>query len=233
MDIVYTVKDCLSCEELTYSLRSLANLPHDRVFIVGGCPKNINTDKVVFIPTLQNFSRYVNTMNSLGTVCRNKELSEKFILMNDDFFILKPITDPEQELNLCGGTIESCVKKIRERNGVETFYSMSMHQTDVYLKDIGIKTPLSYELHIPMVLEKTKLLKLFSLPYLTNSVLPHKRSLYGNLYLRESTEIEDVKVYGNYVPPPNDKFLSTEDNTWSQVKPQLEKLFPNKSIYEI
>lgn len=53
MDIVYLVKECRINEELTYSLRSLVNLPHDKVFLVGGCPTNIDKTKITHIPTLQ------------------------------------------------------------------------------------------------------------------------------------------------------------------------------------
>ena len=108
-----------------------------------------------------------------------------------------------------------------------------MHQTDVYLQDIGVKTPLSYELHIPMVLNKTKFLDLFSLPYITDAQLVHKRSIYGNLYLTNSHKIDDVKVYRDFEAPiGSDKFLSTEDISWPKVKPQIEALFSHKSIYE-
>ena len=41
MDIVYLVKNSRTNDELTYSLRTLVNVPHDKVFLVGGCPDNI------------------------------------------------------------------------------------------------------------------------------------------------------------------------------------------------
>ena len=234
MDIVYLVKNCVTDEELTYSLRSLVNIPHDKVFIVGGCPTNLNKSQIIYLPTVQGGNKYKNTTNGLRLVCEDSRLSDKFILMNDDFFILKPITDPESELNLCRGTIEEVLDKMRLRHNTDGPYMTAMRQTDIYLKDIGIEKPLSYELHTPIVLEKNKVLKLFCLPYITDSQLAHKRSVYGNLYLTKSKQIDDVKVYRDFFTPlGSDKFLSTEDISWPRVKTYLSKMFPEKSIYEI
>ena len=233
MDIVYLVKDTPINEELTYSMRSLKNIPHDKVFMVGGCPNNINQNRIIYVPTVQGLNKYKNTTHSLKTICQDSRLSGDFILMNDDFFILKPIEEPIKELNLCRGTIKEVLEKMRTRHNTDGLYMTSMRQTDIYLQDIGVKTPLSYELHIPMVLNKTKFLNVFSLPYITDSILTHKRSIYGNLYLSNSEKIDDVKVYKDFSTPiGSDKFLSTEDISWPKVKPQMHNLFPNKSIYE-
>lgn len=234
MDIVYLVKNSPINEELTYSLRSLVNLPHHQVFVVGGCPANLNRDKIIYVPTLQGGNKYKNTTLSLKTVCQDSRLSGDFILMNDDFFILKPIKDPISELNLCRGTIKEVLEKMRTRHNTDGPYMTSMHQTDVYLQDIGVKTPLSYELHIPIVFNKTKFLDVFSLPYITDSILAHKRSVYGNLYFTNSVKIDDVKVYRDFETLiGSDKFLSTEDISWPKVKPHIHTLFSNKSIYEL
>lgn len=230
MDIVYLVKNCYDNEELTYSLRSLANLPHDKVFMVGGCPKNIDKSKIIHIPVIQTGDRYKNTENGLKCACKDNRLSEDFILMNDDFFILKPIKDVFEELNLCRGSIKSVLEKIPQG----TPYWSSMNQADIFLKDLGYSEPLSYELHIPMVINKTKFLGMFLLNYIGSISSGQQRSLYGNMFLRDSKVVGDVKVYRDkFVPLGSDKFLSTEDTSWPRVKTYVEKLFPNKSEFEI
>ena len=234
MDIVYLVKDCYLNEELTYSLRSLKNIPHDKVFIVGGFPTNLKRESLVHIPVLQGNNKYRNTTNNLKHICSNKAISEDFILMNDDFFILKPVV-PE-ELNLCRGYIDDVICEYVRRYG--EFYSQyirEMKQAKIFLEDLGIKKPLSYELHIPMVINKQKFLDIFSIPHIDalgdNS---QKRSIYGNLYCKNSKVINDVKVFNDYFYPlGSDKFLSTEDNSWSKTKQYVNSLFPEKSIYEI
>lgn len=235
MDIVYLVKNSSTNEELTYSLRSLVNLPHDKVFIVGGCPTNIDKTKIIHIPTLQGNNKFHNTTKSIQVACYNESLSEDFILMNDDFFILKPITYIEEELNLCRGPIEEVEKEhLTRNNGQTNEYFTGMKQTRIYLQDLGFKCPLSYELHIPMVFNKKQLLDVFLLKHLDSLNMIQWRSIYGNIYLKNSQKIDDVKVYHNfYQPIRNDKFLSTEDMSWPRVKTYISKLFPTKSQYEL
>lgn len=235
MDIVYLVKNAPVNEELTYSLRSLVNLPHNKVFIVGGCPNNLDKTKVIHVPTVQGNNKFQNTTQAIQIICKNESLSEDFILMNDDFFILEPIRDPQKELNLCRGTIESVEKEYLERNrGFINEYFTGMRQTRIFLQDLGYKRPLSYELHIPMVMAKKRVLGLFSLDFLASVRTPHWRSIYGNLYLKNSEVIQDVKVLADfYRPIGSDKFLSSEDNSWPRVKTYISRLFPEKSQFEI
>ena len=235
MDIVYLVKNCYDNEELTYSLRSLSNLPHDKVFMVGGCPSNLNKQNIVHIAVAQGPDKFANTRHNIGLICENPSLSDDFILMNDDFFILKPIKDVNEELNLCRGKIEDVEKAYKMRyNGGSNDYLIGMHQTRVYLQDRGFLDPLSYELHTPMVMNKQKVLEMFTMPYLDSIKVLHWRSLYGNKYLKGSKVIEDVKlIYDYFYPLGSDKFVSSEDNTWPRVKTYVGKLFPEKSIYEI
>lgn len=234
MDIVYLVKNCVINEELTYSLRSLSNLPHNRIFIVGGISTNLNQSKVIYRPFLQGADKFANTTNGLKYICQDKDLSDDFILMNDDFFILKPITDPINELNLCRGTIQEVIQEIGHRYETGSPYLTGMKQTHIYLRDLGYSKPLSYELHVPMVINKKCFLALFSLPYIETIRKGHIRSIYGNTYLNDSQKIKDVKVHRDfYTPIGSDKFLSTEDNSWPSVKKYLERIFPEKSPYEI
>lgn len=234
MDIVYLVKNCVTNEELTYSLRSIVNLPHDKVFMVGGCPTNLDKSKLTHIPTTQGTDRYSNTTNGLKLICQDERLSENFILMNDDFFILKPIIDPETELNLFRGPIQEVIQEIGHRYETGSPYLTGMKQTHIYLRDLGYSKPLSYELHVPMVINKKRFLELFSLPYIESVRAGHFRSIYGNLYLQGSKQIRDVKVYRDfYTPLGSDKFLSTEDNSWPRVKNYLDRLFPDKGPYEL
>lgn len=229
MDIVYLVKECQECEELTYSLRSLVNIPHDKVFIVGGCPYNIDKSKVIHIPIYQPNSKYQNTTNNLKLICKDPRLSEDFILMNDDFFILKPVV--EEDLNLCRGTIREVLKEYKNKYGTND-YILGMEQTGIFLNDLGIIKPLSYELHIPMVMNKKNVLNMFSLPFINSLKVIHKRTLYGNLFYTNSKIIKDVKVLDANSQVKYDSFLSCSDSGWLFIKNYLSNLFPNKSIYE-
>lgn len=234
MDVVYLLKNSQTNEELVYSLRSLVNIPHDKVFLVGGCPSEINREKVIYVPVIQGGNKYLNTSNSLKVICEDSRLSKEFILMNDDFFILKPIKEPKEELNLCRGTIKEVIAEMESRLNCCTTYLAQMRETLQFLSNLGYKQPLSYELHIPIVMDKEKILGLFSRNYINNAVTSHKRSIYGNVYLWDSKPIKDVKVYANmFLPLGSDKFLSTEDMSWPRVSTFIKKLFPSKSPYEL
>lgn len=235
MDIVYLVKESETNEELVYSLRTLVNIPHDKVFLVGGCPKEINKEKIIHIPTRQSHNKYQNTTNSLEIACRDERISEEFILMNDDFFILKPIRDPQTELNLNRGTIREVLKEYNTNHSpYANNYVIGMWQTMIFLEEIGIKEPLSYELHIPTVMAKNRVLRAFQLPGIHSVRVIHKRSLYGNLFKTGSQKTEDVKIRRKNDPiNPESKFLSTADDTWPIVKPFIHGLFPEKGVYEL
>lgn len=229
MDIVYLVKECVENEELIYSLRSLVNIPHDKVFIVGGCPRNINKEKVIHIPILQTSSKYKNTTNNLKFICSQPNLSEDFILFNDDFFILKPIQ--LEDLNLCRGTVREVLKEYKNKYSLND-YIEGMEQTAIFLNDVGIQQVLSYELHIPMVMNKTNVLKMFSLPFINCLKVVHKRTVYGNLFYKNSKPIQDVKVLDKNSNIQYDKFLSCSDLGWFVIRDYMRNLFPYKSIYE-
>lgn len=231
MDIVYTLRACNVCEELAYSLRSLCNLPHDRIFFVGGFPNNINRNDIIYIPTVQNSTKWKNALQNIRIACQDERLSEDFILMNDDFFILKPVRD-YKELSLNQGTVADIYSQYQKR-GSSSLYAQGMKETAEYMYRLGIKMPLSFELHIPMIFNKRKLLETFRLPGVNDIAALHIRSLYGNIYIKDSVYRHDVKVLANDdFLGANDTFLSCGDFTWKKVKPFLEQLFPDKSKYE-
>ena len=232
MDILYTLKHGDVNEELTYSLRSLCNLPHDKVFFVGGCPSNINKNKIIHIPVEQKSTKWRNSTNNVRLACMDERLSDDFILMNDDFFILEPIADPVKELNVSGGTMQSVYDKVYEKYGKEINWCKGMRETRDLLQKQGIYNPLCYELHIPFIFNKSKFLAIFDIPGVQDINVLHKRSLYGNLHLKNTQMATDVKVRKEQEIPVGSKFISCSDKGFEVIKPILEKLFPQKSEYE-
>ena len=92
-DVVYLCRSGEN-EELRYSLRSLKNVPHGQVWIFGGAPSWIS-DRVNFVGVPQtdfNFrdawkTKFENTRRNLYTATQQPEVSEHFLLMNDDFYV--------------------------------------------------------------------------------------------------------------------------------------------------
>lgn len=231
MDIVYLVKKTLLNEELRYSLRSLVNLPHNKVFIIGDCPEFINEEKVYYIPNNKLNSRYETTTNHLKFACNCNELSNNFILMNDDFFILNPIN--EQDLNLNRGLLKNQVSFYHKNHRPLTNYDRLVENSFKELKNQGFENPISYELHTPMILNKNNFLSI--LPKLNNESLHCcKRSVYGNYFIKNSNTIKDVKILNNTIFNPKEErnLLSCSESCWEKIKPYIKEKFNEKCLYE-
>ena len=231
LDIVYFVKEGFMNEELRYSIRSVArNMPHKRIWIFGGCPTSIVPDVRVMVHQ-EGKTKWDRVRNMFKMAAENKELTNNFILFNDDFFVMKPTDriDP-----MYRSTLEDYIHVIESnfRNKM-TPYSKILRECDNELESLGA-TRYAYELHIPFIFNKKKLLKIiedFPDQHCT-------RTFYGNLYKIGGTKRSDVKVYNDR--PPFDykdqQFLSTDDpvvninnNVWRYIK----ATFPKKSEYEL
>jgi len=232
MDIIYPY--IKGDDEIIYSLRSLVNIPHNTVYIVGEKPEGIDLKKVCYIPFAQTKTKYKNTTEILKMMCNNSLVSDDFILMNDDFFILKEIKNPAEELNLYRGNAFKVYEHYVQKYG-ENGYSKGMLETAKLLQKMGIAYPLGYELHTPFVFNKSKFLKMFELEGVGDILALHKRTLYGNLYLKGGISMKDVKLFafsGTNIDAEQ-KFVSCSDTAWANLRIYLQKMFNTKSIYEV
>jgi len=228
MDLVYICRDGEN-EELRYSIRSaVKNLPHDKIWVVGGKPDWYTGNH---IQVNQTRSKYVNARNNLKAVCSEEGISDSFILMNDDFYIINKVRSVPY---MYSGTLDD---KIENREG--TFngnsYTTLLRETLGYLSRKKKSLILDYELHVPMVMEKKKLEKILKLSGLW-------RSIYGNIFDVGGIKIRDVKVYTKTNKFYNSSYdinnleydyLSSDDSSFEMVKSSvLEKRFPSKTVYE-
>lgn len=230
MDIVYFVREGDENEELKYSLRSLSNLPHNTVHIVGYKPSWVQNVNHIDIAQDKG-GKNLNTTNNMLMAAKNEAVSEDFILMNDDFFIMKPLSELPRYNR---GEIEDVAKYYKQ---YDSWYYRGMLDTREYMEKLGIKTSLSYELHIPMMFNKQNVTDMFEQYYSDQppvSVL-HKRSLYGNMFNYGGETIEDVKIYTkNGQFDIKSTFLSTQDNIWrdSAVGKFIRNRLTDKCKYE-
>lgn len=233
LDVVYFLKRTPS-EEIRYSLRTLKNLPHRNVWIYGYKPDWMTN--VEHIATVQNGTKWQNTSSMMGLVVNNRKISDKFIVMNDDFFILNPI---EKLPYYYSGSLEDRIKDTYVQRVVWekphlSRYGVLLTETDNWLKSHGYSTK-NFELHLPMVIEKNKMKKCLE-------AFPHggyaaRRSLYGNMWEVDAIDREaDCKVY-NLTGFPNKNcgnFASTTDRTFlrGSVGSYIRTHFNEKSEYE-
>lgn len=225
MDVVYFVKDGIHNDELRHSIRSVCkNMPYRRIWVFGGCPKNIVPDVRVRVEQ-EGKTKWDKVHAMFKMAAENKEISDDFILMNDDFFIMKPIDKIEP---IHRGLLEDHVKVLGTGQ-----YRRMLEGVDAELKKRG-KSTYSYELHTPFVYNKKKLLKLLN----DNPNLRCTRTMYGNLYKIGGKRASDVKIFSS-TPDfdyENTTFLSTDDpmvkptcDTWRYIMKQ----FPGQCKYEI
>ena len=228
MDFVYICKSGDN-EELRYSIRSVVySFPDARVWLVGGKPDWYSGN---YIPVDQNHHKYINAINNLSALCNSEEISNEFVLMNDDFFIIKKIDGIDQFYN---GLLSEKIDKYTSITG-SSMYIKKLILTNTRLIEQGILKPYDYELHIPMVMQRNKLL-----PIIKKYPNCLWRSMYGNIYNVGGTQMEDVKVYTNPRHAArsneitnNSIFLSTEDQAFKMMLDRLLlKMFPDKSKYE-
>ncbi len=230
MDLVYPVKRGGEHHELRYSMRSLTNLPHDQVWVAGAFP-SWGSDQLRHIkPRKPGPAKHSDLAANVLAACRNPEVSDPFVLMNDDFFIMKSIPEiPEINRGL-SVDVERSPELMNRSNPL---YLEAMIHTRECLEKLGYSDVLCFELHTPMVVYKDIMMK----AYEPASVYPrwHNRTAYGAFAGLSGRTVEDVKVYSlTDLPDLSWTFVSTSDKTFQDgvVGKHIRNRFDSKSPYE-
>ena len=229
MDYVYICGPGES-EELRYSIRSVEkNAAVDSIWVVGQSPDWYCGNKIDVPYTRGN--KYRNARSNLKAITESKDISDPFVLMNDDFFIVRKQTRVGYNH---GGLLKDRVLLYQEI-APHSSYTAMLNETYFWLIRNGIKDPLDYELHVPMVMEKDKLFRA-----LGSGVL--WRSTYGNMNNVGGEQMQDVKVYlsksfeaktynfkaGTY------PYVSTDNDSFEMVKKDLlGDMLDKPSKYEL
>lgn len=226
LDIVIPVREGAN-EELRYALRTIAaNVPHRAVWIVGGKP-NWCTG-VEHLRHTQRSGKYQNVRNARRLAAEHPDISDTFMLWNDDIYAMEPVADLPRYHR---GSVASVLAAFRLRVG-ESPYVLGMAETKGYLEREGIETPLSYELHVPVALQKDRLLDVLDRGE-AQLRLPHVRTLYGNLHGEPGPKIDDVKVHSMESEIPRGPWLSSSDDTFRYgVGNVVRYLFGEPSRFE-
>lgn len=224
-DIVYILRNGIEPYELRYSLRSLVNFPHDRVWFVGGKAKGIEPDAAMYF-TQNGKTSWDRIRNSLIKACENPEISDDFWLFNDDFFIMQHTEDLPYMYH---GDLQLRIAEVIEQNGKKTPYASQLRLIDNVLKAFDYQT-LNYCLHVPMLMNKGRLLEVIE----RFQCFPMIRSLYGNYWQVGGVECDDVKVYDTKTRPQDAALLSTDDFTFAygNVGKLIRGRFRAKSRFE-
>lgn len=177
--------------ELEYALKSLKNINHSGYEVLESENRNI--------------SPYLDVHTKLQEYLRNAD-EEETILMMDDVFIMKPI-----KLQLCfRGSLKD---HINERSHNDR-YTRALIDTYEWLRSMGIEEPLSFELHVPFLMQTrfaqmtAELIRL-DMQKGKNILI---RSVYGNFAEECSGIRSDCKNIDDY---KDKSILSTNHHTWN------------------
>ncbi|MDO4979164.1 MAG: hypothetical protein Q4E47_03370 [Candidatus Saccharibacteria bacterium] len=227
LDVFYPVLADGSNNDLRYSLRSLKNMPHRKVFV---CSKEIPwlSEEVTRIDTDIDYhhelKKFEKVNRKLYMACINPEISDPFIMMNDDFFIMRLIRElPYYSLGDLNDRLATY--------GRIGSYAADLIKAREVLINGDYKTN-DYEVHAPIIFHKKHLLEILS-KYPSNG---HRRSLYCNMTNVHPRFVEkDVKVYSNTNNySKRSMFLSTDDSSFlmCEVGAYIRQVFSDKCKYE-
>ena len=243
MDLVYIVKESDENDDLRYSLRSVEKfVPYDNIWIVGYKPKWVKN--VNYIPVKQSGNKWNNSVKNILTACKCDKISENFVLMNDDFFAIKPISNLEESINVTLGLLKYSIKKHKP---LQSRWGNAFQYLQDLLRKMKIREPYyDYESHIPLMINRKIYLEVMDRQevkdYMKTSKVLHKRSLYKNCSENTYPKIleEDVKIEFDRDVIKKIKvcdWLSVFDNqvnksNYKRLNFLLQSLFPEKSKFE-
>lgn len=216
-DVLYRVRNGRKNEELRYSLRSLVNVEHEQVYIVGNVPEWVQG--VEHIPRGEYVTKWEALVGELLRACVALR-GRQFLLMDDDFYVMAPQKVPIYHV---GPLLEHAANTVGA-------YSRSLRATADYLLQRGVKEPLSYELHVPMLIDADAMANILRPVADKRRPALQARSLYGNLRHLKGRRIHDVKVRRGE-PLPEGPLLSSNDNL-TPLLPILSAAFPQAGPYE-
>ena len=233
MDLVYICRNGDN-EELRYSIRSaVTNLKHDNLWVVGGKP-DWYCGNYIEVPQL--LTKFENAKANMVAISDSKEISDDFILMNDDFFIVSPVKRIDAYY---GGLLKARIRQLQRRHRTSP-YILMLQRTFRTLKRMGISNPLDYALHIPFKMNKKKLMEILKLDISWRIAYGNIYNIGGSLVKVKDGKSTDVKLYLKDGKPEGiednsltKKFLSSQDNTFEFLLPMLQEMFPAPSQYEL
>jgi len=239
MDIVYPVirtrDDNL---ELRYSLRSLKNIKHNKVFIIWYKPKWVKN--VIHIEYDDKNWRWQNVIDKYRIACNDSRISDDFIWMMDDVFILEKITNIPY-YKMCN--IKDYLDYLEVRWIKGNWYYQAMEWLLEYYPEWDC-----FDTHTPIIYNKDKLNNIIEKYWWLRG---SKRSLYCNEYWLEwiywnfpdykdiwsETKIDDCKCYNSetFKIIKWQKYLSSNYKTIKnkKIKKYMDTKFNKQSKYEI
>lgn len=232
MDVVYVVGPGGTHESLRYSLRSLANISHGQVWIVGHKPPwAVN---VGHLPVPQKSTKWRNTTRSVREACKTDGISPTWVLFNDDFFALEKTTIPNWHRGPVDVSQQSLRQPVRARR--RRSHRDGRSATVDLLWRWGYENVLDYDIHVPMKVKSDVMLEVLDRSASANIEVLHKRTLYGNVAKVGGRQHDDPKITSlTETWSDRQKWVSTFDRSFAggKVGRDLRARFCDPSPYEV
>lgn len=233
MDVVYILGNGSKWfnNELKYSLRSLKNVRGEigQIWVIGRDPGFLRSAN--HVPADDEFNHKCQCgLAKILTACEQPDLSENFILMNDDFYFLEPQAIKER----ANRDIREKLKKYR-KSWPESKYTAALDCTVKLLKQAKYGWT-DYDVHYPITINKEKFLELFAGIDWKNQPLLF-RSVYGNAVgLKADIIKSDCKAYDmkDFKKLRNRYFVSTDNKValGREFQDWIHGQFPEPGPYE-
>jgi hypothetical protein len=235
IDIVYIVAKGSHWQdnELRYSLRSLEKFGLDvgKVFIIGEKPSFIN-EEAIHIPYRDVYANKArNIMCKIHWACRDTRVSQNFVLMNDDYFLLNPIKLSESKFYYKCDLERSIVIQQNE-------YQKYCAETLKILKERGLPHK-NFDVHLPVIYNKDKFFDVAAKYDCTGRYSYIVKSIYCNTLKIEGILQDDCKISYPYatqkIQQLNEKrsvFSIADGSLNNSMKAYIMNLYPTKSKYE-
>jgi hypothetical protein len=217
------------CPQARYAIRSwIANAgmtPEDRIVTVGDFPVWLIQD--LHIPGNKHRSGPANVYANVRDACASGLLADQVIVVNDDMFATEP-TDPREIVYR--STLREHIARLPQQ---ASWWASSLRLTHNYLRRQGVETPLSYELHRPLLVDTAVMADVLAQAWNGLGIPPQWRTLYGNLAGIGGEQASDGKVVSRANYPSPGPWLSTTAASWSWLENRIAEQFPLASPYEI
>ena len=228
-DIVYYFQGENS-EELKYSIRSVEeNLSFNRIFLIGDKPKWFKETKRSIYIESKNLNIQAYGLGSvpilhLRKLLKSGKMPEKFLMFNDDFFIMKKINNWKDYYR---------DEKDYEQKALHNhIYHKKTVRSWIYTEERK-----AYNLHIPIRIEKENFEKCLEFWNKLKIKDIDFRTLYGNMFIKSQESLNDCKIslINSEIDLDNFTFISTSDESFKNgnVGKYIKEKFTRPSFLEM
>jgi hypothetical protein len=235
VDWVIAVRLGEANEELRFSARSVAaNVRGVRNLVIAGYrPDWLAGARHIDVPQDAG-EKYVNAVRIWRAVANEPTLSDQIVVAHDDLFVMEP-TDVADLAPRYHGRLIAHIDRIRAE-GTQTVWRQSLERTRAWLRVQGHTRPLSYAVHVPVLVDRRQLAETYARlgdDAVRRNIMTVHAALHG---IVGAPIAGDVKVSGALDAKPwrTLPLLSTSDGSFANhpVGDRIRRAFPEPSPWE-